>query len=95
MEDLRKCHGKKFRCKIRGTAVKGAISVDEKAIYLCQNKMVGGDTFDKLGYKYSWWVPNPSRGGWGWEESLASENVSDFKLLDYVETIETTHFLTI
>lgn len=97
MEDLRKCHGEKFRCKICGTAVQGAISVAEENIYLCQDKMDGTDAFDKLGYKYSWLVPNPSRVvGWGWEESLASENVSDFELLSYyTEIIETTHFLTI
>ncbi len=94
MEDLRKCHGIKFRCKISGIAAEGVISVIKNAVYLCQNEMQAADTPEKLGYRHGWWVHIPIRKSW--EEALASADVRDFKLLgDYVETIETTHFLTI
>lgn len=94
MEDLLKCHGRKFRGKICGRAVEGRISISKNWIYLCQNVVNGANAPDKLGYKFSWavyWDMRESQ-----EQSLRFQDVSDFELIcERVVLIETTHFLTI
>ena len=52
--DLFKCSGQRFRAKINGTPCEGRIKVEDREVYLCQDKEDGIDCRDKLGYKYSW-----------------------------------------
>lgn len=94
MEDLLKCHGRKFRCEIHAIVVEGRIFVGKRCIYLCQNVLNGVDAPDKLGYKFSWAVCFDVRESQ--EQSLCYHNISNFELIDDgVALIETTHFLTI
>lgn len=75
MENLLKCDGRHFRCKIEGTPVKGKIRVeDNNSVYLCQNERRGDDARDKYGYKYSWSVLSGSN------KELTYSDVSDFVL---------------
>lgn len=75
MKNLLKCDGRRFRCKIEGTPVKGKIRVeDNDSVYLCQNERRGDDARDKYGYKYSWSVLSGSN------KELTYSDVSDFVL---------------
>ena len=60
-EELIKFHGKKVRCKIKGTEIDDAKILVEHVngydkVYICQNLKEGLETKDKLGYRYSWCV---------------------------------------
>ena len=75
MENLLKCDGRRFRCKIRETPAEGRIRVENGNVYLCQNEMDGAQARDKYGYKYSWSVLSGSNKG------LTYSDVSDFVLI--------------
>ena len=49
-------HGDRVKCTIDGTDIDDAkISIDKDGtIFICQNRKIGRDAEDKLGYKYSW-----------------------------------------
>jgi len=60
-EELIKFHGKKVRCKIKGTEIDDAKILVEDVngydkVYICQNLKEGLETKHKLGYRYSWCV---------------------------------------
>lgn len=49
--------GSKFEGSIEGRIVEGRIQKEnEEIIYLCQNKMDGCSTSNKLGFRYSWQI---------------------------------------
>lgn len=75
MENLLKCDGRRFRCKINETPAEGRIRVENGNVYLCQNKMDGNRIEDRYGYKYSWAI------GSGSKEALAYSNISFFVLI--------------
>ena len=75
MENLLKCDGRRFRCKIKETPVKGRIRVENGNVYLCQNKQEGAEAKCRFGYKYSWDVSSGS------DKHLAYNDVSDIVLI--------------
>ena len=75
MENLLKCDGRRFRCKIRETPAEGRIRVENGNVYLCQNKHEGTEVKCRFGYKYSWNVLSGS------DKHLAYYDVSDFVLI--------------
>ena len=75
MENLLKCDGRRFRCKIEQVSVEGRIRVEDNNVYLCQNEMDGLEARDRYGYKYSWSVLSGSK------KEFAYSNISDFVLL--------------
>ena len=75
MENLLKCDGRRFRCKIKETPAKGRIRVENGNVYLCQNKQEGAEAKCRFGYKYSWDVSSGS------DKHLAYNDVSDFVLI--------------
>ena len=75
MENLLKCDGRRFRCKIKETPVKGRIRVENGNVYLCQNKQEGVEAKCRFGYKYSWDVSSGS------DKHLAYNDVSDIVLI--------------
>ena len=75
MENLLKCDGRRFRCKISKTPAEGKIRVENNNVYLCQNEMDGAEADDKYGYKYSWSVLSGSN------KELTYSDVSDFVLV--------------
>lgn len=77
MEDLFKCDGRRFSAKIQGIECDGVIGVEGTEIYLCQNKIVGANSKDKKGFKYSWWYKDI--------DGDTSSFVTDFKLLEEPE----------
>jgi hypothetical protein len=79
MENLLNCHGKRFKCKIKGIKAEGKISVDDRLAYLCQNEYKGAICEDKQGYNYSWIVDE------GNILDLEYNDVTDFQLLDEEE----------
>ena len=52
--DIEKYKGLNFNAVIYGELCEGKIQVEDGAVYLCQNKRIGSDCSDKLGYNYSW-----------------------------------------
>lgn len=53
--------GDKFKAEIKGIPVEGKIYVvGKERIYLCQDKMVGSESPDLLGYSHSW-VCHPNK----------------------------------
>lgn len=56
MEDLFKCHGKEFSCKIQGNYCEGKITVENNEVYLCQDIEEGDPCTETHGYKYSYRV---------------------------------------
>lgn len=75
MENLLKCDGRRFRCKIRETPAEGRIRVENGNVYLCQNKQEGAEVKCRFGYKYSWSISSGS------DKMLAYNDVSDFVLI--------------
>ena len=55
MENLLKCDGRRFRCKIRETPAEGRIRVENGNVYLCQNKHEGTEVKCRFGYKYAYY----------------------------------------
>ena len=49
-------HGDRVKCTIKGTEIDDArISINKDGTpFICQNKRIGCNAEDKLGYKYSW-----------------------------------------
>lgn len=74
MDDLFKCDGRRFSAKIHGVECEGIISVQGTEIYLCQNKIEGGEAKDKKGFLYSWWYKSINGD--------IDAFVTDFKLLE-------------
>lgn len=74
MKNLLNCNGRFFSAKIYKDEVTGRIRVEDKRVFLCQDKKSGVSCKNRLGYKYSWEVRDGS------EEELINEHVYDFKL---------------
>lgn len=74
MDNLLNSNGRRFRCKIGDTPVKGKIRVEGDNAFLCQDKRAGLDCMNKLGYKYSWAVNSGSAS------ALDINLVTDFQL---------------
>jgi len=70
--DLLECKGMYFTATISGERVVGQIQVVDDRVFLCQNKIAGGSTNDKLGYKCSWFVES------GIKQNLQGNSVTDF-----------------
>lgn len=73
-EELLKCDGREFECKIDGSECKGKITVENGRIYLCQDLTQGGACGDKKGFKCSWLY---------WDGRSCATSVSEFKLVTY------------
>ena len=68
-------HRQVVTCEIKGVKIDDAkISIDDNGyIDICQNKMSGEDTDNKLGYRYSWYI------GKGTDQDLKKFNVTNLR----------------
>jgi len=67
--------GDRFSCKIMRTKLTGKIQEEGGQFFLCQNKKIGIECDDKLGYKYSWRIHS------GNKKDLDYNNVSKFRII--------------
>ena len=73
--DLTKCKGFCFKASIYEAKVEGKLQVENGNVYLCQNEIEGSDCEDKLGFQYSWQIPNGSK------EAIEANSVIDFEII--------------
>lgn len=74
-------HGDRVKCTIKGTEIDDArISINKDGTpFICQNKRIGCNAEDKLGYKYSWTLDEE------FEDSDVTNLRPDKKSFDYPE----------
>lgn len=66
--------GMEIRCVIQGVQVEHAKIQEE--LYICQNKVRGRSCQNKLGYEFSWVMPNKSK-----ENRLDENNIEYFQII--------------
>lgn len=75
MIELSDFHGYKFTAIIIKTRCVGTIQVEAAGVYLCQDKIEGGESEYKHGHKYSYYV------GSGSEENVKKYTVRDINII--------------
>lgn len=69
--------GQHFRAVLRGYNTTGVVHKSRSGIYLCQNEVVGSNSPNKHGYKYSYFIPLDRKG----DLDFARERVTGFTII--------------